>query len=127
MYFFLVYLNSKIKLHNAQGQFGQIISLSIISICRKRGFKYDLDLQFIKDNIFNNCHYCDSEPSNVYKSNTQEVRTVKYNGLDRKDNSKGYLKDNVVTCCKTCNYMKCEMGYEDFKSHIKNIYKRMFK
>jgi len=28
------------------------------------------------------------------------------NGIDRIDIDKGYVKDNVVSCCKRCNYMK---------------------
>lgn len=31
-----------------------------------------------------------------------------------KDNSKGYTLENVVTCCKFCNYAKHTSTYEDF-------------
>jgi hypothetical protein len=35
-------------------------------------------------------------------------------GLDRKDNDKGYLQDNVVPCCYDCNTKKKFKPYEKF-------------
>ena len=43
-------------------------------------------------------------------------------GIDRIDNSIGYTKENSVSCCKICNYMKRTMTKEDFLNHIKKIY-----
>jgi hypothetical protein len=35
-------------------------------------------------------------------------------GLDRKDNEQGYIKDNVVPCCKRCNKVKgADFSYEE--------------
>jgi len=48
------------------------------------------------------CHYCfdDLNPTGT--------------GLDRKDNDKGYLIDNVVSCCCTCNRMRSDkFSYEE--------------
>lgn len=42
-------------------------------------------------------------------------------GLDRVDNSRGYCNDNVVPCCKPCNYMKRDLTQADFLSHINKI------
>lgn len=42
-----------------------------------------------------------------------------YNGLDRLDNSMGYCKDNVVSCCKTCNRAKWTMNKEPFIAWVK--------
>ena len=44
--------------------------------------------------ISNSCHYCGG-PLNEHGS-----------GLDRMDNSKGYIRGNVVPCCKDCNTLK---------------------
>jgi len=41
------------------------------------------------------CHYC-------FETFTQ----VKGYGLDRLDNTKGYHKDNVVSCCGPCNAIR---------------------
>ena len=54
------------------------------------------------------CHYCGASPN-------------KTNGIDRKDNSKGYKAMNVVSACWTCNRMKWTMKQEDFISHIKKV------
>jgi len=46
------------------------------------------------------CFYC-GEPVEWAKYGDWR----RYN-LDRKDNDKGYIRKNVVVCCKTCNYAK---------------------
>ena len=44
------------------------------------------------------------------------------NGLDRVDNGKGYLLDNVVPCCEWCNRMKLIYSQEEFvKKNHENI------
>lgn len=49
------------------------------------------------------------------------------NGLDRIDSNKEYTLDNVVPCCKWCNYAKNSMTVEEFKNHINKIYKYLIK
>jgi hypothetical protein len=46
------------------------------------------------------CHYCG-----------QEIQTA---GLDRQNNSLGYIMANVVPCCTGCNYMKRTASHNDF-------------
>ncbi len=43
-------------------------------------------------------------------------------GIDRIDNEKGYTKENSVSCCKLCNFMKKALTQKDFLNHIKKIY-----
>lgn len=85
------------------------------------------------------CHYCGRFKISTFnpylkkdgtKRNDQRISerriqemTWSYNGLDRKDNTKGHTLENSVTCCKTCNYMKRDMSYEDFLAHCKRIIK----
>lgn len=56
------------------------------------------------------CGYCGSE-----------IDTI---GLDRLDNLKGYDVDNVIPCCKICNFMKCKLTKEEFITHITKIYNK---
>ena len=49
----------------------------------------------------------------------------KFNGLDRVDSNGEYTIDNVVPCCRYCNYAKNNMSIEEFKNHITKIYKYM--
>lgn len=67
-----------------------------------------------------NCHYCGQEPGQIIK---QRYRTGDYiyNGIDRIDSSKGYTLDNVVPCCKDCNYAKGDMSYTEFKNLVIRI------
>lgn len=65
--------------------------------------------------ILGNCHYCNSTPMNVFNLNKN---TFIYNGLDRIDNSKGHTLDNVVPCCKYCNYSKRDLTQQDFYNWI---------
>jgi len=67
------------------------------------------------------CHYCGAPPTprtDWKRFNGLVGDAYKCNGVDRKDNTKGYLPDNVVPACKTCNYAKRSMGYEEYKSFL---------
>lgn len=46
-------------------------------------------------------------------------------GLDRIDNSMGYLFHNVRSCCKWCNYMKGDHSVEEFLDKCKQILKNL--
>jgi hypothetical protein len=46
---------------------------------------------------------------------------VRVNGLDRVDSNKGYLYDNVVPCCRTCNTAKSAMSREEFIAWVRKI------
>lgn len=70
------------------------------------------------------CYYCDKIPSNQH-SEESEVPYV-YNGLDRVNNDKGYIIDNIVPCCKNCNYAKRDFTQEEFLDMIKRIYQKHF-
>jgi hypothetical protein len=56
------------------------------------------------------CHYC-GEP----------IRSV---GLDRIDNSIGYVLGNVVSCCKGCNYGKHRGPQEDYIARCIRVAKK---
>lgn len=80
------------------------------------------------------CHYCNRLPHRIFniastlngpnaRFNASEFQIKSgdftYNGLDRVDSSKGHTVDNIVSCCRTCNIMKGNMGYDQFIAHIK--------
>lgn len=64
------------------------------------GLSYEHFLRFAQI-LF--CHYCGAEVKWT-KHNTAK-NGVSYN-LDRKDPSKGYVKENLVVCCGLCNEIK---------------------
>lgn len=74
---------------------------SYIQAARKRGLAYDLTNDQVVSLVKPLCHYC-GEPG------TPHV------GIDRKDNDEGYIPDNVVPCCKRCNWAKGTSSYAEF-------------
>lgn len=75
-----------------------------------RGHSFELQKEEFVSLITGDCHYCGKKESN---------------GIDRKDSSIGYTTSNAVPCCKTCNYMKGTLKYDDFLNHISVIYKNI--
>lgn len=67
-----------------------------------------------------NCYYCGVFPSTVSSESTYNGVFI-YNGIDRLDNNRGYEEDNVVTCCKVCNWLKGKLSVEEFFLQIKKI------
>jgi hypothetical protein len=71
------------------------------------------------------CYYCgDHKLSNSLRHrSTGEI--YQYTGIDRIDPNKGYISGNVVSCCKTCNFMKRDLSLDDFLERIKTILSKM--
>lgn len=67
-----------------------------------------------------NCFYCGIAPNQVTKIHNSNGQYI-YNGIDRKDNTKGYTLENCVPCCKICNYMKGSLSYDDFISQCRRV------
>lgn len=72
---------------------------------KRSGLAFELPLELCNDLMTDNCYYCGVEPS-------------PYNGIDRVDNSRGYLEDNVVTACEMCNLSKKDWTKEEFEAWI---------
>ena len=70
---------------------------------KKRNISFKINESFFEKIIKLNCAYCNNPP-------------IKYNGIDRVDNCKGYTVDNCVPCCKFCNRAKSNKSLEDFIS-----------
>ena len=83
-----------------------------------RGFPFELSFEEFSDICSKNCHYCNSRPSLVFEGRDGISR---YSGIDRVDNSNGYVHKNVVPCCPVCNRMKLAMSLNDFITHVTKI------
>jgi hypothetical protein len=91
---------------------------------KKRGIEFKLSLEEVMGMIKDKCHYCGSVESNTKKFRKFKDgidREFKCNGIDRKDNDKGYIKGNMVACCGTCNMMKREMSIIEWTDHMKKV------
>jgi hypothetical protein len=70
----------------------------------KRGITFDLDeeeFKLIRDMC--DCYTCGKSNSNEHT-----------NGIDRKDNCKGYTVDNCELCCGDCNFLKKKLNHDNF-------------
>lgn len=98
----------------------------VFSFYKKNAKRKGQDFEFEYDDFIEmtqqNCRYCDDPPSNNYKL-ADDGFEFKYNGIDRMDNSKGYVAGNVVPCCKPCNTMKSNFTFEEFLDKIQKIYR----
>lgn len=63
------------------------------------------------------CYYCGIHPKQTGKRH----RGFLHNGVDRVDNTKGYIEGNVVSCCKVCNRAKDIMTQEQFYLWIQSV------
>lgn len=111
-----------------------VVVNSIFSDYRARAIKKNLDFSLeralFQGKIDTECFYCDSLASNTKQIICKDEsfnKSYDYNGLDRIDNTKGYLEDNVVACCKTCNVAKNTMTHEEYLQFIKRVYEFNFK
>lgn len=84
----------------------------------RRGYEFKLSKLEIQALIQQPCFYCNASPSQVVAAYDDFV----FSGLDRLDNDKGYVADNVVPCCSNCNYAKRFMSVQQFRDWIKAIY-----
>lgn len=72
-----------------------------------RNLLFELTLENVIKLIDDKCFYCHDKNSK---------------GIDRIDNSKNYNLNNVISCCKQCNFMKNDSTKEEFLNKIKEIY-----
>jgi len=77
---------------------------------KKRNINFTLSKTKFNELIIKPCFYC------TY-SKEGEV-----NGIDRVDNNTGYVEDNVVTCCQTCNTAKGSQHPQEFMDKAVAIY-----
>jgi len=47
--------------------------------------------------------------------------TILHHGLDRMDNSLGYIKGNVCSCCVTCNKGKSNLSFTEWNDYLNNL------
>ena len=88
---------------------------------RVRGHSFQLSQELFRKLTQQVCHYCGQAPSKVHKPSHCNGMYV-YNGIDRVDNSKGYVRGNVVACCVVCNRWKQARSQEKFLEQVKKIY-----
>jgi len=88
---------------------------------RLRHLEFTLSEDEFRALTIQNCYYCGQEPSQRYGQSKFNGYYI-YNGVDRLDPSKGYVVDNCVTSCGTCNFAKQGLSAKEFIKLVKLIY-----
>ena len=87
--------------------------------CRRKSFSLSMeDFRRLTSSL---CAYCGSPPAQVNKLSKPSNGDYVYNGLDRVDNTVGYEKENVVSCCGCCNRAKKNMLEKDFTAWLDRV------
>ncbi len=90
---------------------------------KNRGFTWKLSKDKMRILLTQQpCTYCNSLPKQIQKIGSTGNGNYVYNGIDRLDSTIGYIEDNLVSCCKTCNYAKQSMGEKEFRTWICSVY-----
>jgi len=110
---------------SGEASFSQLLAQMKYS-AKRRGYEWQLTKEQAHVFMQQPCFYCGIEPSRQINS-IYCNRAHLYNGLDRIDNERGYMIDNVVPCCSKCNYAKHTMCQEEFKNWICRIYEHFVK
>ncbi len=88
---------------------------------RMRKIPFRLSKLFFTRLVEADCYYCGSPPE-LIKAYYGGKHKISLGGIDRKDNSKAYTKENVVSCCRHCNRMKTNLSSVDFISQMIKIF-----
>jgi hypothetical protein len=87
---------------------------------RSRNIPFLLEREEVDCLIRQPCYYCGEKAgNNKITKNCKEG--FRYNGIDRKDSSLPYQKNNVVPCCGVCNKAKGVMTDSEFINWAKRV------
>lgn len=87
---------------------------------RKRKLEFKLSKIDFSSIVEQNCYYCNEKPR-VRKPEMNGGCVV--NGIDRLDNTVGYIIENCVACCFKCNNAKSTLSQADFLELAEKIHK----
>lgn len=75
---------------------------------KKRNITCELSEEQYEEIVMQNCYLCGNSPEG-------------WCGIDRRDNTVGYVIDNCFPCCNLCNMMKRDETYDSFIERCKDI------
>jgi len=89
---------------------------------KRRGLNWSLSKYIFKKLTQQKCFYCGAKPTQITKTKNDTTGRYFYNGIDRVNNKRGYVKENCIPCCKICNVAKHSMTQKQFYHWIKQVY-----
>lgn len=101
----------------------RVALVRVINVARRgardRGYEWSLSDNRVFELIYSACHYCGTDASNTCSKRGKYA--IRYNGIDRVDNTLGYTVENSVACCSTCNRAKGDMSYDAFLAWLGRV------
>ena len=88
-----------------------------IDSAKQRLYDFKLSEDEFNEIIRYPCYIC-----GIMNKYNKHNNIIHRNGIDRYDNTLGYIKDNCRSCCSMCNYLKRDSPYDKFMDKIKRIY-----
>lgn len=85
---------------------------------KRRSLTWSLTRNAFEHLLFGKCVYCGQSPNQLIKTVNHSALV---NGIDRVDNTLGYVEENCVSCCKFCNYAKGASSLKEFKEWLERI------
>ena len=113
------------KTHNYESAFHDLY-IRYKGNAKARGLAFELSHEDFYKLTNQVCHYCGISPQQIM-TKAHYVSTYTYNGIDRLDNSLGYILENCVPCCGTCNKAKLVMSKQEFLEWIRRVYEHSAK
>ena len=93
------------------------------SNARKRGVSFDLTYAQFETLVDGECYFCGDIGGNTLRK--RSYNDYSYTGIDRVDNSVGYLPYNCISCCSWCNRAKNNGTLVNFVDKCKKITSRI--
>ena len=97
-----------------------------VNSAKKRNLIFELTKEQFREIVMQDCYYCGCKPDQKHYYTKKSNGCWVSNGIDRKDDSIGYILSNCVSSCKICNYAKQGLDDTEFLEHIKKIYEYNF-
>lgn len=88
---------------------------------KKRNLTVTISLQDFLEIASQDCYYCGESPSERAVNKYWQQKAI-LNGIDRWDNSLGYIKDNCRPCCTICNRSKNKYSVNEWKAWIQKVH-----
>jgi len=89
---------------------------------KKRNLVFDMTLEQFQAMTKLPCMYCGRQPTQI-KTGRRTYGKYTYNGIDRIDNTQGYVQNNVGPCCQVCNRAKRDMTHAEFMRWVSDLIK----
>lgn len=91
------------------------------SSANRRGYEWNLSEEDFLKVVVSPCLYCGVALENT-RTGRKDGAVFRYTGLDRIDNTLGYITTNLAPCCTKCNLAKRDMTTSEFCSLIVDIH-----